>query len=101
MVTNVPGPQGSLYLLGARMLEAHPMVPLLGSLSTGIALFSYGRTISWGFTADWDLVPDLHELVLAVQHAFQQLLDRARHAPEPAAATETPRARRRGQREKH
>ena len=99
VVTNVPGPQGSLYLLGARMLEAHPMVPLLGSLSAGIALFSYGRTISWGFTADWDLVPDLHELVLAVQHAFQQLLDRARHAPEPAPATEAPRTRRRGQRE--
>ena len=99
VVTNVPGPRGPLYLLGARMLEAHPMVPLLGSLSVGIALFSYGRTISWGFTADWDLVPDLHELVLSVQHAFQQLLDRARHAPEPApqAAAEPARARRRRQ----
>jgi hypothetical protein len=26
-------------------------------------------TISWEFSADWDLVPDLHELVLAVDHA--------------------------------
>jgi WS/DGAT/MGAT family acyltransferase len=80
VVTNVPGPRTPLYLLGARMLEAHPMVPLLGNLSVGIALFSYGRTISWGFTADWELVPDLHELVLAVQHAFEQLLERAKRA---------------------
>lgn len=94
VITNVPGPREPLHLLGARMLEAHPMVPLLGNLSVGIALFSVGRTISWGFTADWDLVPDLHDLVLAVRHSFQQLLDRARCAPDPppTRAAETPRA---------
>jgi WS/DGAT/MGAT family acyltransferase len=77
VVTNVPGPREPLYLLGARMLEAHPMVPLMGTLGLGIALFSYGRTLSWGFTADWDLVPDLHELVLAVEREFQRLQERA------------------------
>jgi WS/DGAT/MGAT family acyltransferase len=77
VVTNVPGPREPLHLLGARMLEAHPMVPLMGTLGLGIALFSYRRTLSWGFTADWDLVPDLHELVLAVQHEFGRLLERA------------------------
>jgi WS/DGAT/MGAT family acyltransferase len=93
VVTNVPGPRGPLYLLGAKMIEAHPMVPLLGSLSVGIALFSYGRTLSWGFSADWDLVPDLHDLVLAVQRAFDQLLDRARRAPEPEPPAGEARAR--------
>jgi WS/DGAT/MGAT family acyltransferase len=73
VITNVPGPHTPLYLLGAKMLEAHPMVPLLGVLGIGIALFSYERTLSWGFSADWDLVPDLHDLVLAVTHEFQQL----------------------------
>ena len=99
VVTNVPGPRGPLHLLGARMLEAHPMMPLLGSLSVGIALFSYGRTISWGFTADWELVPDLHELVLAVQHSFQQLLDRARSSPLPEPASKAPHARRSSRRQ--
>jgi WS/DGAT/MGAT family acyltransferase len=97
VVTNVPGPRGTLYLLGAPMIEAHPMVPLIGNLSVGIALFSYGRTISWGFTADWGLVPDLHELVLATEHAFGQLLERARQAPEVVAEAlplkRTPRSR--------
>ena len=77
VVTNVPGPREPLYLLGARMLEAHPMMPLMGTLGLGIALFSYGRTLSWGFTADWDLVPDLHELVLGVAHEFERLRRRA------------------------
>jgi len=73
VITNVPGPRKPLHLLGAKMLHAHPMVPLLGILGLGIALFSYERTLSWGFTGDWDLVPDLHELVLAVEYEFQQL----------------------------
>ena len=77
VVTNVPGPRRPLYLLGARMVEAHPMVPLLGTLGIGIALFSYERTLSWGFTADWDLVPDLHELAVAVEQEFAKLRGRA------------------------
>ncbi|HUO69309.1 MAG TPA: WS/DGAT domain-containing protein, partial [Solirubrobacteraceae bacterium] len=58
----------------APMLAAHPMVPLVGSLSAGIALFSYRDSLSWGFTADWDLVPDLHDLVESVDHAFRRLV---------------------------
>lgn len=73
VVTNVPGPQLPLYLLASRMLEIHPMVPLLGTLGLGFALFSYGGTLSWGFAADWDLVPDLHDLVEATRAAFESL----------------------------
>jgi WS/DGAT/MGAT family acyltransferase len=77
VVTNVPGPRVALHLLGARMLEAHPMVPLLGQLSTGIALFSYQDRLSWGFTADWDRVPDLHDFVLAIDRSFRRLAEAA------------------------
>jgi WS/DGAT/MGAT family acyltransferase len=80
VITNVPGPREPLYLLGARMVEAHPMVPLLGVLGIGIALFSYEGTLSWGFTADWDLVPDLHDLALAVAHEFERLHEAAKSA---------------------
>ena len=80
VVTNVPGPRQPLYLLGARMLEAHPMVPLLGRLALGIALFSYLRSLSWGFTADWDLVPDLHDLARAVETSLAELRAAALHA---------------------
>ncbi len=73
VVTNVPGPQSTLYLLESKMLEIKPHVPLVGTLGMGIALFSYDGTLSWGFSADWDLVPDLHQLVLATEHAFEEL----------------------------
>ena len=73
VVTNVPGPRETLYLLGAQLLESHPLIPLMGNLSTGIALMSYRGTLSWGFCADWDLVPDLHELALAMDRSFAKL----------------------------
>ncbi|MBW2387845.1 MAG: wax ester/triacylglycerol synthase family O-acyltransferase [Deltaproteobacteria bacterium] len=69
VVTNIPG----LYLLESRMLEIHPHVPLMGTLGVGIALFSYDGALSWGFSADWDLVPDLHQLVSHTQNAFAEL----------------------------
>jgi WS/DGAT/MGAT family acyltransferase len=73
VVTNVPGPRTPLHLLGARMLEAYPLVPLLGTLGLGIALLSYQRSLAWGFVADRDLVPDLHEFVLDVEGELARL----------------------------
>lgn len=73
VITNVPGPRMPLYLLRSRMLAIHPHVPIMGTLGLGIALFSYGGMLSWGFTADWDLVPDLHALELATERAFAEL----------------------------
>jgi diacylglycerol O-acyltransferase len=73
VVTNVPGPRTPFYLLGSRMLEAYPLVPLLGTLGLGIALLSYERTLSWGVVADRDLVPDLHDLVIDIEDEFGKL----------------------------
>ena len=73
IVTNVPGPQVDLFLLGARMLETYPLVPLYIDQTLGIALFSYAGGLYWGFNADWDTMPDLHDLVLDVDAAFSEL----------------------------
>ena len=73
MVTNVPGPQVPLYLLGARMLEIYPLVPLFARLGLGVALFSYAGRLHWGFNADWEQVPDLHDFALAIGAEFEIL----------------------------
>jgi WS/DGAT/MGAT family acyltransferase len=73
VVTNVPGPQVPLYLLGAPLLECYPMLALLPSQGLGVALFSYAGKLCWGFLADFDLVPDLHEVVQAVAASFEEL----------------------------
>jgi WS/DGAT/MGAT family acyltransferase len=77
VVTNVPGPQLPLYLLGARMVETYPMAPLFRNQGLGIALFSYAGGLYWGFNADWDLFPDLHDMVVAVDASFRELCDAA------------------------
>ena len=73
VITNVPGPRIPLYLLDSPLREIHPHVPLIGTMGLGLALFSYAGTLSWGFSADWDLVPDLHDIVLEVEAAFERL----------------------------
>jgi len=77
IVTNVPGPQFPLYLLGARMLGGHPTVPLFEYQGLGVATFSYDGRLFWGINADWDLVPDLHDFVAAIAASFRQLHEAA------------------------
>jgi diacylglycerol O-acyltransferase / wax synthase len=73
VVTNVPGPQQPLYLLGSRMLENYGVIPLIDHTGLGIVVFSYAGTLSFGFTGDWDTVPDLHEFAQAIRDAFREL----------------------------
>jgi WS/DGAT/MGAT family acyltransferase len=73
VVTNVPGPGVPVYLAGARMLASYPLVPLFANQGLGIALLSYDGRLHWGFNSDWDAIPDLHELVLAVESEFETL----------------------------
>jgi len=66
VVTNVPGPPVPVYVAGARMRACHPVVPLFANQALGIALFSYDGRLHFGFNADWDAMPDLHDLVESV-----------------------------------
>ena len=75
VVTNVPGPPFPVKLLGARMTEVYPLVPLFSNQSLGIALFSYDGGLFWGFNADWDSMPDLHDFVLAIEDEFAALCE--------------------------
>jgi WS/DGAT/MGAT family acyltransferase len=85
VVTNVPGPPLPLWLLGARLEAAYPMVPLFENQAVGFALFSYAGGLYWGLSADWDEVPDLHELVAALEAEFQLLVRLAERRASTAA----------------
>ena len=67
------------------MLSAAPLVPLFANQALGIALFSYDGRLFWGFNADWDALPDLHELVLAAGHELEALASAASLAGEVEA----------------
>ena len=73
IVTNVPGPQVPLYLLGCRLLEVFPQVPLLQTTGLGVALFSIDGKLCWGFNADYELIPDLRYFVRAIEASLGRL----------------------------
>ena len=78
VVTNVPGPQIPMFMAGAPMTEVYPHVPLLDNLGLGVALLSYNGKIHWGFSGDWDAVPDLDLFVQDTKDALAELLRAAR-----------------------
>ncbi len=73
--TNVPGPPFELYLLGAKLREIYPLVPLFGNQGVGFALLSYAGTMHWGVNADITTVPDARDLVGDLCASFDELLD--------------------------
>lgn len=74
-VTNVPGPQSSLYAAGARMIATYPVPPLLPGHALAIGVTSYDGLVSYGVTADRDLVPDADVLGQCIREALDELLD--------------------------
>ena len=90
-VTNVPGPQIPLYLLGCEMQTTYPVVPLFTNVGLVVGLFSYNGGLFWGFTADWESVPDLHDFVVAIEESFAEL----QRCAGVLAVPERPRAKKR------
>jgi diacylglycerol O-acyltransferase len=82
IITNVPGPQFPLYVLGARLLELIPQLPLFEEQGLGVAVLSYCGRLQIGLVGDRDLAPDLASLRDSLLAAFAELEDvaRSRHA---------------------
>ena len=81
IVTNVPGPRFPLYLLGARLAEIYPHLPLFAHQGLGIAALSYCDRIGLGLVADYERVPALGPLEDALAASFAELQDAARGMP--------------------
>ncbi|HLY48050.1 MAG TPA: wax ester/triacylglycerol synthase family O-acyltransferase [Solirubrobacteraceae bacterium] len=62
VVTNVPGPQFPLYLLGRELEAIFPMVPLAKNTALGIAIMSYHGQLNFGLSGDYDALADLDVL---------------------------------------
>jgi WS/DGAT/MGAT family acyltransferase len=77
IVTNIPGPQQPLYLLGARLRAIFPVAPLLENTGLSIGLVSLAGKVCWGFNADYEMVSDLRAFVKMIEHSFQELAQAA------------------------
>jgi len=84
VVTNVPGPQFPLYLMGRRMDAVYPMVPLAANQALGIAIMSYDGELNFGLNADFDALPGVERIASLIHEAIGELAEAAAAAP-PAA----------------
>ncbi len=99
VVTNVPGPQQPLYLLGRRLRALYPVVPLAGRQALGVAVCSYDGRLGFGLLGDYDALADLDILADMLGDSIAALADsasipkraaRGRRATRAAAAARRP-----------
>jgi WS/DGAT/MGAT family acyltransferase len=90
IVTNVPGPQFPLYLLGREMLELVPVAFLPENHALAVAAMSYNGKLELGLLADYDAMPDLGELAGYFEDALAELLEAAQAARGAAAPRTQP-----------
>jgi len=85
LVTNVPGPQFPLYVLGREMLAAYPVAFLPENHALAIAIMSYNGQMNFGLLGDYDALPDLDLLGETIAGELATLVALAR-APVAAPA---------------
>ena len=73
VVTNVPGPQIPLYLLGRELEAVYPMVPLAENTALGIAIMSYNGQLNFGLTADYDALADVDRVADELRSSVEEL----------------------------
>ena len=83
-ITNVPGPQHTLYAFGSRMTAVWPLVPLAARHALGVAVFSYDGQVCFCFNVARDAVPDLDVAANGLRESIDEMLELAA-AAQPAA----------------
>jgi WS/DGAT/MGAT family acyltransferase len=73
VVTNIPGPQLPLYVLGRELEHLYPMVPLAENTALGIAIMSYNGQLNFGLTADYDALADVELLADELRASIAEL----------------------------
>jgi diacylglycerol O-acyltransferase / wax synthase len=96
VVTNIPGPQFPLYLMGRELEAVFPMVPLAKRQAVCFGIVSYNGQVNFGLIGDYDAMPDLEDLARDLDWAISELSEAAPRAKRArrkhASAKQTARA---------
>jgi hypothetical protein len=90
IVTNVPGPQIPLYVLGRELEDVFPVAFLPEHHALAVAIMSYNSGIDFGLLADYDAMDDVEVIAEGIESSIAELLretGRVEGEREPAAAT--------------
>ena len=83
IVTNIPGPQMPLYVLGRELEDLFPVAFLPEDHALAIAIMSYNGGLDYGLLGDYDAMADIDVLADGIETTLAELLAR------PAAASGT------------
>jgi diacylglycerol O-acyltransferase len=86
IVTNVPGPQFPLYVLGRRLDDLFPIAFLPEDHALAVAIMSYDGGLGYGLLADYDALPDLDVIASALEDSLAELRAAADGAAEEGPA---------------
>jgi WS/DGAT/MGAT family acyltransferase len=80
VVTNVPGPQIPLYVLGRELEDIFPVGFLPPEQALFIAIMSYNGEINFGLLGDYDVMYDLEDVATAIEESLTELVEAADEA---------------------
>lgn len=81
LVTNVPGPQFPIYILGRELLNTYPIAFLPENQSLAVAVMSYNGGMDFGLLGDYDNLTDIEDLGQALRDALAELVEAAGGKP--------------------
>ena len=73
LVTNVPGAQFPLYVLGRRIDHLHPVIPVDAHLRITVGVVSHDGTLGFGVTGDGLHAPDVDVLLAGISEGLHEL----------------------------
>jgi len=77
VVTNVPGPQMPLYVLGRELEDIFPVGFLPPEQALFVAIMSYNGEINFGLLGDYDAMHDLEDVATAIEESLAELVEAA------------------------
>ena len=77
VVTNVPGPQIPLYVLGRELEDIFPVGFLPPDQALFVAIMSYNGGINFGLLADYDAIDDVEEIATGIEASIAELAEAA------------------------
>jgi hypothetical protein len=92
VVTNVPGPQVPLYVLGRELQDIFPVGFLPPEQALFVAIMSYNGGMNFGLLADYDGLDDVAEIAEGIEASIAELVEAAEAAESEARDAEGARA---------
>jgi len=77
IVTNVPGPQLPLYVLGRELEEVFPVAFLPQNHALAVAIMSYNGRVGFGLLADYDSMGDVEAIGAGIDTSLAELEEAA------------------------